>query len=365
MPLHYKRHHRHRSRRGKGVSGWKRKKKPRTSALVRQTEANRKEIKKLKSRPEIKFCGSTTATAASNFCGHIMQQQTADAYGLAMTSDSWLGVQGTLLPSTDYSDYCPVWQMPIVVAQGTGEKQRIGNEIHMKSLVVKLSIVGGDAADNAGIYAGRQVKQTVHMFVILDKSPPSANPTLTSSPFAPVYAVDAIAGQLFDYSTAWMPPSTINGVPRRACVTNLKSLPNSSANPAGAHTGNDTDQNNVVQSYWSRDDDGIGKSDRFKLLKYRKYSVTQQSQAGAADGLQAYKTAHHTTEVIKGNYKFEFKSDKSVIPDNQRLMLVFCSNTPTKRSTTTGGPTPTWVDPTDYTVPPKISTLCRLYFTDS
>ena len=63
---------RRRYRKKAGVSGWKRKKKPRTSALVRQTEQNRKAIKQLKHRPEIKFCSSTTATAKSNFCGHIM-----------------------------------------------------------------------------------------------------------------------------------------------------------------------------------------------------------------------------------------------------------------------------------------------------
>ena len=68
---------------------------------------------------------------------------------------------------------------------------------------------------------------------------------------------------------------TINGVVRRGLAANLKSLPNGSANPPGPHCGNDTDMNNVVQSYWSRDDDGIGKSDRFKLLKYKKFHVTQ------------------------------------------------------------------------------------------
>ena len=363
MPYH--RHRRRRYRKKAGVSGWKRKKKPRTSALVRQTEQNRKEIKKLKHRPEIKFCGSTTAESKSNFCGHIMQQQEVDAYGLGMSSADWLGVQGSLLPSSDYELYNPVMQMPIVVAQGVGEKQRIANEIKMRSLVIKGTIVGGDAADNAGIYAGRQVKQTMHMFVLLDKAPPPANPSLTSSPYNPTYQVDSIPCQLFDYSTSWMPVNTINGVPRRSLSANLKSLPNASANPPGPHCGNDTDMDNITQSYWSRDDDGIGKSDRFKLLKYKKFHLTQQSQAGAADGLQAYKTATHFTEVIKAPYTFEFASDKAVVPDNQRLLIVFCSNTPTKRPTSTGGPTPTWQDPTDYCVPPKVSTLCRLYFTDS
>lgn len=364
MP-YYRKRRRHFKKKGAGVSGWKRKKKPRTSALVRQTEANRKEIKKLKHRPEIKFCGSTNATTTSSFCGHIMSQQVVDAYGLAMDSTDWLGVTSNTLPSADEDLYSPVAQMPIVCSQGTGEKQRIANEIKMRSLVIKGSIVGGDAADNAGIYSGRQVKQQVHMFVVLDKSPSPANPTLTSTPFNPVYSPDCIPCQLFDYSTTWMPNPNINGVPRRSLSSNLKSLPNASANPPGPHCGNDTDMNNVTQSYWSRDDDGIGKSDRFKLLKYKTYHLVQQSQAGAADGLQAYKTAAHFTEVIKAPYTFEFSNDKSVVPDNQRIYIFFCSNCPTKRSTSTTGPTPVWTDPTDYCVPPKVSTLCRLYFTDS
>lgn len=356
---------RRRYRKKAGVSGWKRKKKPRTSALVRQTEQNRKAIKQLKHRPEIKFCSSTTATAKSNFCGHIMSQQQVDAYGLGMSSDDWLGVTSSTLPSADEELYCPVMQMPIVTNQGTGEKQRIANEIKMRSLVIKGTIVGGQAADNVGVYAGRQVKQTMHMFVLLDRAPAQPNPSLTSTPFNPNFVVDSIPCQLFDYQTSWMPASTINGVVRRGLAANLKSLPNGSANPPGPHCGNDTDMNNVVQSYWSRDDDGIGKSDRFKLLKYKKFHVTQQSLAGASDGLQAYKTATHFTEVIKAPYTFEFASDKAVVPDNQQILICFCSNAPTKRSSSNGAPTPTWTDPTDYVMPPKISTLCRLYFTDS
>ena len=362
MPYRHRRRRRYRKK--AGVSGWKRKKKPRTSALVRQTEQNRKEIKKLKHRPEIKFCGSTVATTKSSFCGHIMSQQVVDAYGLAMDSTDWLGVTSNLLPATDYDLYSPVAQMPIVTSQGTGEKQRIANEIKMRSLVIKGTIVGGQAQSNAGRYTGVQVKQTMHMFVVLDKSPSPANPSLTSSPFNPQYSPDCIPCQLFDYQTAWMPDPNINSVPRRSLNSNLKSLPNGSANPPGPHCGNDTDMNNVVQSFWSRDDDGIGKSDRFKLLKYRKFNVLQQMAPNDADSKNA-KTAHHFTEVIKAPYTFEFASDKAVVPDNQRIYIFFCSNAPTKRATSSGGPTPTWTDPTDYVVPPKISTLCRLYFTDS
>ena len=361
MPYYRRRRRRYRKR--AGVSGWKRKKSNRKSALVRQTEQNRKEIKKLKHRPEIKFCGSTQASADSNYCGHIMQQQRVDAYGLGMDSSDWIGVQNSVLPSSDYKLYAPVWQCPIVVAQGTGEKQRIGNEIKMRSLVIKGTIVGGEAADNAGIYAGRQVKQTMHMLVLLDKSPPRANPTLTSSPFVPVFAPQYMAAQTFSVGTTWTPPWGPSA--QRAILDNLKACPNNNANPPGPHCGNDTDMNNLVQSYWSRDEDGIGKGDRFKLLKHKTFHVIQQSQAGAADGLQAYKTATHFTEVIKAPYTFEFPSDKDVVPNNQRIYIVFVSNAPTKRSTQQGSPTPTWDNPTDYVMPPLVSTLCRLYFTDS
>lgn len=356
---HYKRRYR---RKGKGVRGWKRKKAPKSSALVRQTEQNRKEITKLKKLPEIKFCGSTTATAKSNFCGHVMQQQEVDAYGLGMSSADWLGITQPRLDSADTELYAPVWQMPIVVQQGVGEKQRIGNKIKMKSLIIKGTIVGGRAEDNAGIYTGVQVKQFVHMFVILDKNPVPENPTLTTVPFTPVYSIDATPGQTFSYGANWGPSASSLGTV--AFQTNLKSCPGNTANPPGLHCGNDSDMDNVTNSYWSRDNDGIGKSDRFKLLKHCKYRVLQQMQNNDADSKNS-PTAHHFTEVIKAPYVYEFSSDKNVTPDNQRLYLVFVSNAPTKRSTSSGGPTPTWTDPTDYVMPPKVSTLTRLYFTDS
>ena len=354
---------RRRYRKRAGVSGWKRKKTKRTSALVRQTESNRKEIKKLKHRPEIKFCGSTSATADSNYCGHVMGPQEVDAYGLGMSSDDWLGVTAANLPATEYKLYAPVWQCPIVVAQGTGEKQRIGNEIKMRSLVIKGTIVGGQAASNAGIYAGVQKHQTMHMMVILDKAPPAANPSLTSSPFTPVFEERCIAAQTFSAGTSWFPPWGPEAA--RALQNNLKSCPLPNANPPGLHCGNDTDMNNLVQSYWSRDEDGIGKGDRFKLLKYKKYNVLQQSSEGATDFQMQGRTAHHFTEVIKAPYTFEFPSDKAVVPSNQRLYILFVSNCPTKRSVSSGTPTPTWTDPTDYCMPPQVTTLCRLYFTDS
>lgn len=368
----YRRHKRkHTSKRSTGLKGaWKRKKRgKKASALVRQTEQNRKAIKRLKNEQEVKFSTNFSAVLTNNYTGTIMNDVLVDNYGLRQSYQTWLSVTTPQLP--DQSSYCPVWQMPIYLTQGPGESQRIANEVTMRSLIIKGTVVGGASDTNIGEAENLPLPQKMHMLVILDSSPPPENHLITGTP---AFLQTSVAGQTLSYGGSWGCPlpvvtpvlTNLSQVPSLA--TNLKSVPYSSKNPPGlgAQTGTMFTRDLLHQSYWSRDEDGISKGARFKLLLKRTYHVHQQPPPGddehAVSGLPTPKKfVHNFTEIIKAPYKFEFPHDKAVAPDNQRIYLVFISDTPTVRPNL-GPPV---VPATDAAQPPTITTNCRMYFVDS
>jgi len=115
----------------------------------------------------------------------------------------------------------------------------------------------------------------------------------------------------------------------------------------------------VHQSFWSRDQDGISKGDRFKLLKHRVFKFYQKPPAAPETNHEGVRrsTVEHT-ETIKIPYKFRFDSDSEVLPGNQRIYLVFASDTPTIRNQ---GTTP----PQNYIDSPTICTHTRTWFSDA
>jgi len=377
MPYGYR--HRRRSapkrrlhRRKAGVPGWKRAKNPRKrSAVVRQTEQNRRAIKVLKKATELKCTETTTAKPQNNYCGSSITRATpVDNYGLGMNSLTWLTNTTAKLPDTSPSSgvsnpaYLPVWQQPFYVEQGDSENERIGNEVKMHRMVVKLMITGGDSQENAGIFAAIVMPQKMHFFVILDTAPPPENSDLGDP--AVQYQVPCIPGQLFTYDANWGMPMQYDTSPGNqdsglvpGLNTNLKSLLLSSANPPGIHTNSLTNVDLVHQSFWSRDQDGISKGDRFKLLKHRTFHFYQKPPAAPETNHEGVRrsTVEHT-ETIKLPYRFRFDADSEVLPGNQRIYLVFASDTPTIRNS---GATP----PTNYIDSPTICTHTRTWFSDA
>lgn len=366
-----------RKRKKNGVSGWRKKARPKKrSAVVRQTEKNRRDINKLKKSRELKCTETTTATAANNYCGSsITRAQVVDNYGLGMNSLTWLTNTGTTLPDTSPSSgvsnraYLPVWQQPFYLEQGESENERVGNEVKMHRMVVKLLITGGDSQMNGGTFEKIPFPQRMHFLVVLDTAPPAENPDLGDA--AVEYVTQAIPGQLFTYNNNWGMPMQVPTTPgsmdpglKPFLNTNLKSLLLSGANPPGIHNNSLTNVDLMHQSFWSRDQDGISKGDRFKLLRHRVFNFAQKPCA--------YNTAHPVTqettgvkrstvehtETIKIPYRFRFDSDSEVLPGNKRIYLIFASDTPTIRNS---GATAA----ENYIDSPTICTHTRTWFSDA
>lgn len=365
-------------RKSAGVSGWKKKARPRKrSATVRQTEKNRRDIKNLKKTRELKCTATTVAVDSNNYSGSsIVQPQVVDNYGLGMNSLTWLTNTTAHLPDTSPTSgvsnraYLPVWQQPFLLEQGDSENERIGNEVFMHRMVCKIMITGGDSQENGGIFSKMVFPQTMHLLVLLDTAPPPENPDIGD--VACEYKVPCIPGQTFTYCNAWgMPhwPITAPGEMDSGLVpglnSNLKSIMKCSANPPGIATNCLTNVDLMHQSFWSRDQDGISKGDRFKLLKHRKFNFHQKPPAWDAahptntdnnEGTKRSVVNH--TETIKLPYKFRFDSDSEVLPGNQRIYLVFVSDTPTVRNSGASAPE-------NYIDSPTVCTHTRTWFSDA
>lgn len=362
----------HRNRRQRSAStlqrAWRRTKAPKKkSAVVRQTEQNRKEIKKLKGDREIKYARTLVATLENNLVGQLLSKQKVDNYGLCMDSQTWVAAAGAqYLPQALKTSYQPLWVCPTaILQQGVTAYNRIGDDVVMTSLNIKGTMIGSDALTNGGIFINQPQKQTLHMYVILDKNPAPEN---TSNP--PVYSVNCTPAQTFQYDPTWnntLPPG-FSTATFRGVGDHLKSCTQSGKNPSGLST-NYVQKDLLNLSYWSKDEGGISTSDRFKLLKHFKYNCSQTVTASVAGGGPtsynskiATKGQRDFSETIKGNYKFHFPNDKAQMPDNQRIYLVFCSETPTLRfDPTSGAGNP----PTSFIPAPSVTLACSFNYTDS
>jgi len=364
----YHRRGNYKHRKGGGVSGWKSKRKPKKkSALVRQTEQNRKAIKELKETREVKYERQMVATKGNNFNGQILVSQQVDNFGLAMDSETWVANGGQQYLQPAYlSSYQPLWVCPTGIdAQGVTAGTRIGDDVTMRSLVIKGTMIGGKSQNNGGIYAATPQKQTLHMYVVLDKSPVGEN---TSSP--PVFNVSCSPAQTFTYQPAWNNtlPAGQSTTTFRQLGQHLKSMINGSKNPSGLPTT--LAQKDLLNlSYWSKDEGGISELDRFKILKHCKYHCDQQSpEAGTGappagiPTVRPQKSQRDFSETIKGNYKFSFPNSTASLPDNQRIYLVFVSETPTVRYNTNSG---IGNPPDNYVTAPRVTLTCSFNYTDA
>lgn len=366
--MRYRRRRRGNRKKSSLKSAWKRKKtgkKP--SALVRQTEANRKAIKELKSRPEIKYERNLVAQPTNGYIGQVLPLTTIDNYGLPQDSLDWATLNPFGSSLTNINKYVPLWVCPTVCGpQGVTAGQRIGNDVRMKSLNIKGAVVAGGSFANGGDYQGLPFKQCVHMFVLLDSSPPPENTTNSVS-------LPSIPAQFFQYESTWnnlLGLATGQAVGNQPSITSVKGTRDflkfaayGAKNPAGLAT-QPTNKDLVKLSYWTKDEGGIGKDDRFKLLKHRKFYVTQQQQGpnvptSNAATIPASRNIVHFSETIKGNYKFHYPKNSSYLSDNQCIWVAFVSTTPTVRFGTTTG-----VPPSDYISAPRVTLNCSFNYTD-
>jgi len=367
---YYKRRNKRRSYGGSLRSAWKKKnRKKRGSVVLRQVKSNMKKIRTLAKAPELKFANEQPCTVRTNWCGHILQAQKVDNYGMPHDSTDWVAAPGGL----PVSAWCNLIQRPCQVQQANnvplgvtgngapvGESERIGNTVSMYNLVAKLTMVCQPASANGGIFANVPMRQKITALFVLDTEPCRENPTLNTN--APSFNPSYIPGNLY----VPIPSNEINNqfasatpqVFQSPYYDDLRSLPAPGLNPPGPNTGTVGDKDLFGLSYYSKDH--VGANDRrFKVLK----KVTLYAQQlppeppSFTTGSQSRTTATKTV-TIKAPYRMLFESDIRLLPSNKEILIFYWSDTPTIQAT--GG-----TAPVNYVAAPMITSVCRFQFRDS
>ena len=365
----YRRRYRRRNRRARAAStlqaAWRRKmRRKRGSVNQRQTLANARAIKKLKKMPEVKRSGIFLAGEKTNYYGTILQETFVDNYGMATNTAQWNAIApGTFLPLPKYQ---PVALMPILTAQSTKEVGgRIGNDIRMKNLILKITVRGQPSDKNSGIWNGASFRQKVRCMVVLDKDPSPVNTTLTLPSASWAYEPTAMPCQVFDYSPNWN-NTLAAGFPSLTSVTQapqlsdvLYSIYEQTANPPGLASSPAGLCNRDLVDEAFRNTDTLDKK-RFKVLRVKDLHVRQLLSEAAANEVTPNSNAvvSHTM-VIKHPYTFHFDNDKSLAPSNQRIYVFFFSDVPTQRGNNSTGVI------ADFVIPPTVQCNARLNYTDS
>lgn len=363
----YRRRRNYKSRAGAASTlqaAWRRKmRRKRGSVNQRQTIANARAIKKLKSRPEVKRTGIFNGSAKTNYYSTILPETFVDNYGMALNTPLWNALApGAFQPIELYQ---PVAMMPILTLQSTKEVGgRIGNDIRMKNLILKVTVRGQPSDKNGGIWNGASFNQQVRMMVVLDKDPSPVNTTLTLPPTSWAFEPTAVPCQVFDLAPNWN-DTLASGFPSLTSATQapqlsdvLYSLYEETANPPGlASSAAGLATRDLVDESF-RNTDTLDKK-RFKVLQVHKINVRQLlSEAAANEVTPCSRAVVSKTVVIKQPYHFHFDNDRSIAPSNQRIYVFFMSDTPTQRGNSGTGLI------ADFVIPPTVSVNARMNYTD-
>lgn len=339
----------------------------RGSLVVRTVKANRKAIKAIKRDVELKFVNSAVASARTNYIGNILSSTKVDSWGFAQSSLDWVSAGGAATQLPNSASYCPLILQPIVVPQAgqlipggttqvyaSTEDTRVGNDITMSHLTMKLTMQGSYANTNGGNYLNVAQKQTVNAILVLDRDPAKAPPSLITA--TPQFTPENIPCQLMPRT-----PDNQLALPQLAGTSSvdlLKSAPLASANPPGLATGSIGSKNTDAISFYSKQH-VMGPSGRFKVLKKVKLSCYQrQGPSGPNLNGSLAPTDNSLSLTYKGKYKFHFDADEQIIPGNQNLLIFLYSSTPTVRSA--GGAVPA-----NFVAPPTVTVLSRFSYRDS
>jgi len=345
-------------------AAWRRKmRRKRGSVNQRQTLANARAIRKLKKAPEVKRSGIFICDEKTNYYGTILKETFVDNYGMALNTPLWNALPaGAFQPIASYQ---PIAMMPVLTAQSTKEVGgRIGNDIRMKNLILKVTVRGQPSDKNGGIWNGASMRQKVRCMVVLDKDPSPVNTTLTLPSASWAFEPTAIPCQLFDLAPNWN-DTLASGFPSLTSATQAPqlsdvfySLYEETANPPGIATSAAglCTRDLVDESF--RNTDTLDKK-RFKVLAVKDLYVRQLLSEAAANEVtpNGGSVVSHTL-VIKQKYHFHFDNDKSLAPSNQRLYCFFFSDVPTQRGNSGTGVI------ADFVIPPTVSCNARMNYTD-
>lgn len=231
---------------------WRRRRRKKTGLVSRTVLANRKTIAKLNRRPEIKVIDRIQATPTGQGAPWIGQY-----FRLTANRDGQ-----TTLPTTD------AVVQPLYCTQGSGDFQRVGDWVTLRSLTYKVQVNAETGATAANF-------NRVGMILVLDREPTAPAPNL-------------------------------NGV-----VTN--------------DTGTLLDGQSL-EAYlkYPKKENCIGKEARYKILKHHRGIV--QPQAAGANRMPNLVW----TGVIKAPYKFQYNANANpVVPRNQNILMFFYSDSAT------------------------------------
>lgn len=342
-------------------AAWRRKmRRKRGSVNQRQTLANARAIKKLKKAPEVKRTGIFISQPVTNYYGTVLEETYVDNYGMKIITPQWNALApGAFLPTL--SDYQPVALMPILTAQSTKEVGgRVGNDVRMKNLILKLTARGSDSNKNGGRFNSVPAKQRIRCMCVLDTEPSPVNTTLTLPSASWAFEPTALPCQVFDLAPNWNNmlaagfPSLTSATQASQLSDVLYSLYQETANPPGLATGAGGLAQRFLVDQSFRNTDTLDKK-RFRVLAVKDLHVAQLP--AETNEIRPFNSVHSHTMVIKHPYVFHHDNDKSLAPSNQRIYCFFFSNCPTQRGNTT---TPI----ADYIIPPTIQVNARMNYVD-
>lgn len=345
---------------------WKIKKRRRRGSLLSRTAlANRKAIKSIKRHTELKYTATFPATARTNFCGQLLGPINVDNWGMSHSTTDWAQAAAGAQFLTPVSKYCPIIMNPLVIkqagqtvagsVQSSGEHTRVGNDVYLSHVTFKITLTGGDSAQNGGYFVNVAQRQSLTALLLLDREP--APPNLSLSTPAPGFDQVSMPGQIFNRTPdniAAIPPANPAVGDNAKQFEVIKMCLKASANPPGLSTANVATKNMDALSFYSKDT-VMGKTGRFKILKKMKLSCSQSSTTGQQESV--VRTSASKTMTYKGRLKLHFDGDSVLVPGNQTILLCLFSDTPTVRQQ--GG-----VPPTNWVVPPKVTVLSRVSFRD-
>lgn len=340
---------------------WRRRQRRRRGGLVARTAlANRKSIKRINRKIETKYVTSQICRTENNYTGQQLYLTGVDAAGMAnqlVGVDPQNPTSGTPNPTWNSESVC---MRPICVANGIGEQQRIGEDIHMAWLNIK-GFVSSFPAECNGVnphttvdWSEKPQAQRVRMVVVLDTQPiPWKTNAVPGTPGT--YQKSKNPGYLYNnFGVMTNYPSFNAGYESK----NLEYLRGGAKAPFGS-MGGDTSVDFWSQSYYENNyvQSTHGNKDaRFKVLKTLNLEIGQPSQ-GTWARVPNLPSRRNFSVTIKAPYRFHFKDNDSTTPCNQEILIFFVSDTKVKSPSSA-------TDPTPIVATPKVTCQCKLAFKD-
>lgn len=357
------------------------KNKKRSSLALSVAEKALKKAEALEEETELKFYGSAVAKTDNNNIGQVIKIKNLNNYCQDLSPiDFYDANTGEFFVPPD-NLWSPCIYCPLLVYQGPGEHQRLGNEIVMSHLTIKGRIQAHTCDENLGFNKYVPIVQKVHMLVILDTDPTRQN-TVGNA-----YQKAAVPFQLFpcQADNPLKTDAAVQADPNiyQQNVANVYTGWNISAEGIGQQAGIPlpgltASRNNdlLSMSYQSKDFTNCT-NPRFKILHRSTYTVQQGALgdiAGNAPGRfsgtkgeQYLPSSRQVSVTVKAPYRFKFYNDDKEIPINQSIYIALCSDTPCSHVPSGGTDTPPFpaLPVGDFVIGPSVGLSCRFSFKDA